>query len=260
MFGTTVEMADEVPTVLEDPGAALRSVAGDAGLVPEAYREWWSSYFENHYERYLVTIEMIRDLGEGRRILEVGCLPGHLTVLLREAGLDVHGVDIDPGRVQPLWDRYGIGVEAVDIETEPLPFVDDRFDLVLFTEMLEHLRVNPLHALREISRVLRPGGTLLLSTPNITPLHRVGFLLGRDYQGDPVEEFGKLERIGHMGHVRLYSTQEVARILEHTGFAVEEVRYEGRLDLRGRGRLVHALHPRKREFRRYLFVLARREG
>jgi 2-polyprenyl-3-methyl-5-hydroxy-6-metoxy-1,4-benzoquinol methylase len=258
MFRSTVDIEGDGPRVLEDPEAALRAIADDADIVPEAYREWWSNYLVNHHDRYLVTFDIIRSLGEGKRILEVGCLPGHLTVLLRKAGLDVQGIDLDPTRIQPLWDEHGIEVDTGDIESEPLPYDEDSYDLIIFTEMLEHLRVNPLHSVREMARVLRPGGLLLLSTPNITPLHRVGFLFGRDYQGDPVKEFGKLERIGHMGHVRLYSTHEVVRILEHAGLSVEEVRYEGRLDLRGRGRLVHAFHPRKREFKRYLFVLARR--
>ncbi len=238
--------------------AALRAVSEDVDIVPEAYRDWWSNYLENHRERYLVTWSMLEGLGEGDRVLEVGCLPGHLTVLMKTAGLRVRGVDIDPSRMQPIWDKHVIRVDTVDIEREPLPYEDDSFDACIFTEMLEHLRVNPLHSLREIARVLRPDGRLLLSTPNITPIHRVGFLFGRDYQGDPVKEFGKLEWLGHMGHVRLYSRGEVLRFLEHAGFTVEEVRLEGRLDLKGRSRLVYALHPRKGEFRRYLFVLARR--
>jgi SAM-dependent methyltransferase len=204
-------------------------------------------------------MDLIQELDCGNRLLEVGCLPGHLTLLPKGSAYDVEGVDIDPGRMQPLWDKYGICPLKVDVERETLPFDDGSFDVVLFTEMLEHLRVNPVFTLRELNRVLRSGGWLILCTPNITPMHRLRFLMGKDFQGDPVEEFGKLERLGHMGHIRLYSPEEITRMLEHTGFSIERTFFDGASDVAGKGKIFYMLHPRKREFGRFIYVLGRKE-
>ena len=58
------------------------------------------------------------------------------------------------------------------MEQDDFPLDENYFDVVIFTEIFEHLRINPLHTLRESFHVLKPGGTFILSIPNITPIHR----------------------------------------------------------------------------------------
>jgi SAM-dependent methyltransferase len=239
----------------------LRSLEGEAGLIePPQTREWWLGYLRKQRQRYLSTLSFLGEADRGCRLLEVGSVPGHFTVVLKGLGFDVRGVDVDPARVRPIWERHGLSVEKVDIEREPLPFPEGSFDLALFTEVLEHLRVNPLHALRQVARVLAPGGRLLLSTPNITLAHRLQFLLGRSYQGDPVEAFRKLEWLGHMGHVRLYSVAEVKAFLRCVG--LEPVRCVWKREGQGgRGAgLIRRLYPVKRHVCPFLYVVARKEG
>ncbi len=198
-------------------------------VIPERLRDWWIHYLDTHIEHYRSVIARLPNPKACGRLLEIGCVPGHLTVLLASLGYDIVGVDIAPERISELWRRHGIEIHRVDIESEPLPFEDQTFSCVLFTEILEHLRVNPIHALREAARVLRSGGRLILSVPNITPIDRLGFLFGRDYQGDIIAEFQKLERFGHMGHFRIYSANEVRRLLNHVGFHNVRCAREGRL-------------------------------
>ena len=97
-------------------------------------------------------------------------------------------------------------------------------DVVVCNEVLEHLRINPIFTFREINRVLRPRGTLLLSTPNLTSLEGWWDLAVR---GQPANDlyrvFGKLDTLGHVGHVRLYTPAEVAAFLEKMGFAVHTI-------------------------------------
>jgi hypothetical protein len=69
--------------------------------------------------------------------------------------------------------------------------------------------------------VLRPGGFMLLSTPNITLDKRLRFVRGIDFNDDLIQEFAKLETIGHMGHFRLYSRTEVERLIVHVGFQIK---------------------------------------
>jgi SAM-dependent methyltransferase len=237
----------------------MKSIEGDAPMVSSAIAGWWLEYLRKHGYRYKDMLRMLEESDKDRKILEVGSFPGHMTVLLKKLGFrNIRGVDIDPSRSAGLWAKYGISVDKVDIERENMPFDDGAFDIILFSEILEHLRHDPLHVLREINRILAPGGKMILSTPNITPLHRLGFLFGRDYQGDPVEEFGKLKWLGHMGHVRLYSADEVKRFLRNAGFTVSAVSHKGIPELRWKGSLVRLFHPDKGSFNRILYVTARK--
>lgn len=149
--------------------------------------------------------------------------PGHIPAMLTVAGFDIDVVDIAPERAAGLFKAMQIPMHKINVELEPLPHKahkDNSRDSVIFSEILEHLKNQQITALKEIYRILRPGGYLLLSVPNITPLMRWQFLNSKDYMDNIIEEFKKIQSIGHMGHFRLYSHKEVSNILSHIGFRI----------------------------------------
>lgn len=219
--------AIEIP---DDPCELTSRYEQMAKLARSNMVSWAESVARSHLEHYLSVFSFVNLIAERRvteKVADVGAVPGFITATLKTSGFDVEGVDIDPSRTREIFSNAAVPCHKADVENDPLPFRDDEMDLVLFNEILEHLRINPIHALRETFRVLKPGGSFLLSTPNITPLMRWSFFRGHDYQGDIVKEFEKLERIGHMGHIRLYSTQEVTRLLKYVGYEIRRVSLEG---------------------------------
>src|SRR5437899_3225981 len=119
--------------------------------------------------------------------LDVGCGDGCLVIL----GLrSVVGIDV----------RRANGV-AICSSAENLPFRDNTFDLIFAGEVLEHLE-SPLKGLRDWSRVLKPTGTLIMSTPN-------GTLVKWDS--------------GHPEHKGTYAPAEVIAVLQRTGFRVVKI-------------------------------------
>jgi SAM-dependent methyltransferase len=107
--------------------------------------------------------EFVRSLGRVECALDLGCGDGRLTAELDARELTA--ADVSPVALERARRRLPAGGRLVELEPDaPLPFGDGAFDLVLCAETIEHVRDVQL-LLSEIRRVLRPGGTLALTTP-----------------------------------------------------------------------------------------------
>ena len=194
-----------------------------------------------HTKRYFHDLSLLEQYYQEGEILEVGSSPYHLTYLLQQKGYPVTGLDILPERQQAFLDRTQLKIIQNNVETEPLPFPDNSFHYIIFNEIFEHLRINPIQTLREVNRVLHPDGYLALSTPNLYAVRNIVlFLLGRGFD-DPYEEFKKLETIQHMGHVREYTVKQVRKFLTETGFQSEAVLLRSFIPMSGTWRLFNGL-------------------
>jgi SAM-dependent methyltransferase len=196
---------------LEEPGVR-------AGLI------------ETGLPRILATLEMIPDAYRDRDILELGSSPYLLSLCLKRLctgtlrrgnyfGPDAkHGADrlVHQGTGEVIEFAY----EAFNIETDTFPYGDESFDVVVFSELIEHLGVNPVRALAEIHRVLRPGGIVIVTTPNSLSLQRFSDFL---HAGSAMEQrYSPLFGYGAR-HNREYHPRELRELLEGTGFVIEEL-------------------------------------
>lgn len=172
-----------------------------------------------------------RNFTKDHHILEVGSIPLLFTVALSKTGYMVTGCDISPERYSSTIKNMNLQIIKCDIEKNKLPSNNSSYDAVIFNEIFEHLRINLIFTLSELFRVLKPGGKLILSTPNLRSLKGIyNFLFkGISYSraGDIFTEYEKLERLGHMGHVREYTSTEVINLLKKIGFEISEINYRG---------------------------------
>jgi len=237
-------------------------------------------YLGFHASRYAFTRRAILSEVRGdERVLEIGPSPWLAATILRERPRlrweSVTG-GYPLGAAEPL-ERRAEAVEVelggqrfawtsqrgVNVEVDPLPFPDERFDLVIFLEVIEHLIHDPVWALREIARVLAPGGLLVLSTDNANNFVKLLKLLTRRsiYHPLPVRSFG--ER-----HHREYLSHELVDLLEGVGYRDLRVETFNHLpflpeDDRAKSlayRCGNALTtlPPLRHLRRHVLVLARK--
>lgn len=184
----------------------------------------YDSFFD-HQERYKYDLDLFSRNFRSGKVLDVGASPFHLMYCLKQSGIDITGVDVNPGLLTKFIDKHKLLVKKCNIETEKLPFKNNSFDFIIFNEVFEHLRINPIFALKEINRVLKPEGVLLLTTPNLYAIHKIFmFNLGLSIN-DAYYEFNQLNIYGYVGHIREYSTGEIKRFLENTNFRVERVIY-----------------------------------
>jgi SAM-dependent methyltransferase len=215
-----------------------------------------SPYFTLLCPNYVDDLTRIEGVHRGGAMLEIGGYPFYFSMCLRKLGVDLTTVDLAPQRAKELIRQYSLRVITCDIEREPLPFEDHSVATIALCATFEHLRVDPLFALEEMRRVLRPNGTLYLTTPNLYRLGNVvSFALGRGLAFDPIREYGKLRSVGHMGHVREYTASEVRRFLTGAGFTTVEVGM--RTTPSRRGKLVDAIQRLLPGTRSELVVIAR---
>jgi SAM-dependent methyltransferase len=105
----------------------------------------------------------------GDRVLDLGCGTGELARRLADAGLQVTGCDISPNMLQHAAARDGAGCPAwirLAPDWRSLPFKPATFDLVVAASVLEYV-IEPGTVLRECARVLRPGGVVLYTVPDL---------------------------------------------------------------------------------------------
>ena len=100
-----------------------------------------------------------------------------------------------------------------NIEEDIFPYPDDTFDLVIFAEIIEHLLNDPCRVLREIKRVLKPNGFLILTTPNVARLENVAKLIVGANIYDPYSGYGPYGR-----HNREYNRHELDQLLRYEGY------------------------------------------
>jgi ubiquinone/menaquinone biosynthesis C-methylase UbiE len=176
------------------------------------------------YDLLINLIAKDMNSGKRKRILDVGCGDGSFIRKFKDY-CEVFGVDISWNAVKKARDA-GINAYRVDVSSEKLPFEDRHFDIVYMGDVIEHL-VNPDFAIREVRRVLKPEGFLVLSTPNLACWYnRVFLLLGIQPMFSEVSTVKIFGRPGTLpvGHLRLFTLKALKEFLNYYGFEIIKIK------------------------------------
>jgi SAM-dependent methyltransferase len=213
-----IGLETKIPPVFEQHRAYARELIK---RIAEIYGERSKTpYFETSLDRYEQYLAIAQELDSDARVLEVGSAPGHVSV-----GLFLLGFQLSCLNLNELYRAYYPSAEWIerlrvvehDFEKAPLPYEDESFDAVFFTEVLEHIAIKPvIEVLRDIRRVCRPGGTLVLSTPNVNNVSNIAALLnGANIFWAPEMFYGSLDR-----HNREFTPGEVCEAISAAGFTI----------------------------------------
>jgi SAM-dependent methyltransferase len=215
MFRTELDSTAYVPNVTADEhrGALIRKLLENHADAPAAYKLIGEQIdaMPNAHDRWHVRMNEVRHL---------------YTFLLTPAG---------PGLLLTVYDLCSPVLASLknwqiddlharlNLENEPIPYADESVDGMLLCEVIEHYNADPLFSLIEINRVLKPGGFLVLSTPNAASWYQILRAL-QHLQPSRFAVYSVTEgqRLNHI-HAREYVVPEIATILKVAGFSIESL-------------------------------------
>ncbi|RLC59315.1 MAG: hypothetical protein DRI30_00830 [Chloroflexi bacterium] len=159
--------------------------------------------------------QLILLTGMNKRVLEAGTATGCVTRVLKERGCSVTGIEIDEQAAavaEPFCTRMIVGdVEKMDLSAT---FGEERFDVVTFGDVLEHL-VNPDRVLEDTRHILAPGGYVVASIPNVAHASLRLALLRGDFS---YTDLGLLDRT----HLRFYTRETLDKLFRNAGYTISD--------------------------------------
>lgn len=171
----------------------IRKIIDEEKSAPEALLH------ERHVMAYDITLDR---LSENQKVLEIGHGDGYGLMKIA-AKADIIGLDIDPRIVTFAKQKYG-DQYFQHYDGSHIPFEDNRFDCVCLFQVIEHIE-DDVDILREIRRVLKPGGFVIMTTPNRVLRVPLG------------------EKPWNIEHVREYYPEELSQIIKAAGYAKSEI-------------------------------------
>ncbi|MBK9170166.1 MAG: methyltransferase domain-containing protein [Bryobacterales bacterium] len=211
------------------PSPAAESVPPETVTVwtpePEA-----QEYVETHLTRLQKTLAITPPGSSADRVLEMGAYLQITPALRSRLGYGevrgcyygTAGVIEHKEVVSSEGETFTCEIDHFDAERDVFPYPDGHFATVLCCELIEHLRDDPMHLMCEAHRILRPGGHLVLTTPNIASLRGIAAIL-QGYHPGFFHAYIRPRAPGEAvdaRHNREYAPREIHQLLENAGFTV----------------------------------------
>jgi SAM-dependent methyltransferase len=189
-----------------------------------------AGYIDTHQTRLVKTLAITPPGSPADRVLEMGAYLQMTPSLRTKLGYgEVRGCYYGPsGRVEHRTvtsaegEAFSCEIDLFNAEKDRFPYDDAHFSAVLCCELIEHLFEDPMHLMSEVNRILKPGGHLVLTTPNVASLRALSGILQGYHPGffhayiKPACDSGEVDA----RHNREYAPREIHQLLENSGFEV----------------------------------------
>jgi glycosyltransferase involved in cell wall biosynthesis/SAM-dependent methyltransferase len=232
----SAEQVETAPreTACEPPCAEVPATPS-IPVEPDYIRSWAPdpaavTYVETHLSRFEKTLAITPPGGPQDRILEMGAYLQITPALQARLGYgEVRGCYYGPSGgtdrravTSAQGEQFTCDVDLFDAERDRFPYENEYFSTVLCCELVEHLTADPMYMMSEINRILKPGGHLVLTTPNLSSLGAIAAILD-GYHPGLFPAYIRPRKDGQepeARHNREYTPREVARLLVDSGFEV----------------------------------------
>ncbi|ATZ61208.2 MAG: putative methyltransferase YcgJ [candidate division WS2 bacterium] len=210
------------------------TVVEDFSKVTKMYKICYSEAFTWYKLRKMICQYFSEEAKKGMKVLEVGCGAGTNIWMFNDLfydakGIEFYGMDISLKAIKAA-KEYEVEMESKNCfftvgDAERLGYKDDSFDIVVCTEVLEHLP-NPNETLKEIHRVLKLGGVAIITTPNRENILKkiAGKMIEEKVEADcqKTESYQKVD--DSFGHISVLSSKEIIELSKEVGFKIEKIR------------------------------------
>ncbi len=167
----------------------------------------WPLWLSSGLQREADYLRFMTLAGEpAGKLLDVGCGGGRFLNRMKKRGWTVEGSDFDEQAANKVTARYGIKTHVGDLSQCGLP--DNCFDVITMSQTIEHL-YDPQATLRECLRILKPGGLLVMTTPNARSLGAIEF--GAFWRGWEAPR-----------HLHLFTVESLQTLTAHAGFEIDQ--------------------------------------
>jgi SAM-dependent methyltransferase len=211
-----------VPVTLDEYINKLRVGEAESHIELDKGKEL--AYMEAHRYRYLKVLDAIPKSPNPIKVLDIGATPFTLLIGETYPHYEISTLDLT-NLMEARCKARNIHLKTCNLDEELIPFQDGYFDVVICTEVLEHVFNQPTAVLKEIRRVMRQQGLLILSVPNFARLeNRTKLLFGVTPLPNPDRTMKKEWVHGH-GHIHEYTMKEIVCLLEACNFAVSRKKF-----------------------------------
>jgi 2-polyprenyl-3-methyl-5-hydroxy-6-metoxy-1,4-benzoquinol methylase len=209
------------------------------------YQERHKYYFENIVMDPSITredtnigdfrkaLDLITEYKQAGKLLDVGCALGIFLSMACRRGWDAYGIDISEYAASYARNVMGLKVAAGTLEEVGYP--EKSFDVITLLDVLEHF-AEPSRQLKEVRRILKDDGIVLLNTPNQDGLLRIMAHGLYRFSGGIVAY--PLRKLYHCFHLYYYTPRTLHALLEKNGFRIEQLRKNSIPSVKARGRTV----------------------
>ncbi len=180
-------------------------------------------YFIFHKYRFEIIFSLLRKYNKSDCLLDIGAHYMHGLLGAYYLGYKkLFGIDLDI--FNSITIQRAKSIEATlkncDLSKNNIPFEKEVFDIILLAETLEHLNFHPDKVFKEISRILKSGGEIIITTPNIVRLNnRLKLILGKSIHQDIKKEYTPGT------HYREYSVREIMYLLNKNNIDIKKLKY-----------------------------------
>ena len=163
---------------------------------------------------------VVRMVGNGKRVLEIGCGPGSITkILAQQNGCVMTGMELDPAAIKKVT-PYCVRVIQADLNSSDWPNLlqaSEKFDVVVAADVLEHL-YDPWNTLRRMAPLINPDGYLVISLPHVGHAAVMSCLINGDFE---YRDWGLLDRT----HIRFFGLKNIEALFAQAGLKIVEAKY-----------------------------------
>jgi len=185
--------------------------------------KWKERYNKKASSRYDFDLDLIlKTFDPSKSIAELGGAPFKNTFRIAKERPLLTSFDIKPERFLLTFKNLPFKVEPFNLELDI--YEKQEFDGAFLFEVIEHLS-RPLPALANANKMLKKEGVFIISTPNLYSYKRIiQFIRGKGFD-EAVVHMTKFEKLGHNGHMRLYTHNQLTKLLNKAGFEVVQKQF-----------------------------------